>query len=151
VCVCVCRLTWVVPDKGPLNGCVCVFCVTMRSCVTADLPRMELWYFILLLPVISQVKAMPVGRIHKVAHRSPGTALESLLSTIAFYTLIVWLPILLGCIACMECKDVQRCIPCSVFLYALQIALPGFQASCFTGTGCGHTKQCIKNHLSDNY
>ena len=26
VCVCVCfwyRLTWVVPDKGPLNGCVC--------------------------------------------------------------------------------------------------------------------------------
>jgi len=89
-CVCVCRLTWVVPDKGPLNGCV--FCVTMRSCVTADLPRMELWYFILLLPVISQVKAMPVGRIHKVAHRSPGTALESLLSTIAFYTLIVWLP-----------------------------------------------------------
>jgi len=22
------RLTWVVPEKGPLNGCVCVSCIT---------------------------------------------------------------------------------------------------------------------------
>jgi len=25
-----CRLTWVVPDRGPLNGCVCVFCHLFR-------------------------------------------------------------------------------------------------------------------------
>ena len=28
------RLTWVVPDKGPLNVCVCV-CVCVRACVCA--------------------------------------------------------------------------------------------------------------------
>jgi len=28
------RLTWVVPEKGPLNGCVCV-CVCVLSCVRA--------------------------------------------------------------------------------------------------------------------
>jgi len=30
------RLTWVVPEKGPLNGCVCVcacVCVCVRACV----------------------------------------------------------------------------------------------------------------------
>jgi len=36
------RLTWVVPDKGPLKGCVCVcmrtcacMCVCMRACFYA--------------------------------------------------------------------------------------------------------------------
>jgi len=28
------RFPWVVPDKGPLNGCVCV-CVCVRACVRA--------------------------------------------------------------------------------------------------------------------
>ena len=28
------RLTWVVPEKGPLNVCVCV-CVCVRACVRA--------------------------------------------------------------------------------------------------------------------
>ena len=31
------RLTWVVPDKGPLNVCVCV-CVCVRACVRACVP-----------------------------------------------------------------------------------------------------------------
>jgi len=34
------RLTWVVPDKGPLNGCVCVcVCVCMRAHVSCDFCR----------------------------------------------------------------------------------------------------------------
>ena len=32
------RLTWVVPDKGPLNGCVCVCAMWGLSAYTASLP-----------------------------------------------------------------------------------------------------------------
>ena len=31
------RLTWVVPEKGPLNGCVCV-CACVRACMRAMRP-----------------------------------------------------------------------------------------------------------------
>ena len=40
------RLTWVVPDKGPLNGCVCVLCMTeMRDCDGSDVASRSLLLF----------------------------------------------------------------------------------------------------------
>ena len=36
------QLTWVVPEKGPLNGCVCVVCVcTSFSALTLLVGRQE--------------------------------------------------------------------------------------------------------------
>jgi len=42
------RLTWVVPEKGPLNGCVCVFVqMTMKCCITSSTSMVHLHLTIL--------------------------------------------------------------------------------------------------------
>ena len=38
------RLTWVVPEKGPLNGCVCVYCELFADIITWIISRSSFTY-----------------------------------------------------------------------------------------------------------
>ena len=59
-----CRLTWVVPDRGPLNGCVCVLChlfrpTSLKSSIVVCYNTIWLTY----LQIVDAVFAHQTGRI----------------------------------------------------------------------------------------
>ena len=63
-----CRLTWVVPDKGPLNGCVCGVCMSIDDMALVLQQNRLRWYGHVLRKEDNATSMVVIARLGKEMH-----------------------------------------------------------------------------------